>query len=337
MAVLDRPMEERVSPRGVRDDSGGTRGASERPVGRRREDRIVGASRATARILEQASAAARTMLPVLIWGPSGAGREFIARAVHAWSERSEAPFVVVSCASLADALQGREIFGAERGVHPLLPDAHTGAFARAATGTVLLDGIEALAAPTRAALRGAIESGRYTTEGGRDAAPLRARVIVTAELPRVDLGWGEHAAHAIEVPPLAERREDVLPLAAHFLATASEAAGVRPVGFTPDARTYLLSEPWPGNVRELRARIREAVRLAGDGSISAESLLLASDEAELPSFKDAKRAFETRYVVGLLRRCGGNISRAARLARKDRKDFYDVIRRTGIDPTAFRG
>jgi two-component system response regulator GlrR len=86
----------------------------------------------------------------------------------------------------------------------------------------------------------------------------------------------------------------------------------------------------------MRERIKQAVRLTGHGAISAEALMLATDSDDVPSFKDAKRAFETRYVTGLLRRCGGNISRAARLAKKDRKDFYDVIRRTGINPSDFR-
>ena len=97
-----------------------------------------------------------------------------------------------------------------------------------------------------------------------------------------------------------------------------------------------LEETWPGNVRELRERVRQAVHLAGSGAISAEALVLAAEGDEVLSFKEAKRAFETRYVEGLLRRCRGNISRAARLARKDRKDFYDVIRRTGVDPAQFR-
>ena len=91
-----------------------------------------------------------------------------------------------------------------------------------------------------------------------------------------------------------------------------------------------------GNVRELAERIRQAIKLAGNGSVTAEALMLAADGEKVPSFKEAKRAFETRYVVGLLRRCGGNISRAARLAKKDRKDFYDVIRRTGVNPQDFR-
>jgi two-component system response regulator GlrR len=128
----------------------------------------------------------------------------------------------------------------------------------------------------------------------------------------------------------------VLPLAAHFLRLYSDEAGVTPTGFTAEARSALLAEPWPGNVRELAERVRQAIRLAGGGAITAEALILAADGESVPSFKEAKRAFETRYVVGLLRRCGGNISRAARLAKKDRKDFYDVIRRTGIDPSEFR-
>ena len=108
------------------------------------------------------------------------------------------------------------------------------------------------------------------------------------------------------------------------------------MGFTSDARTALVNEAWPGNVRQLAERVQLALKLSGSGAISAEALLLSAEAEEVPSFKEAKRAFETRYVVGLLRRCGGNISRAARLAKKDRKDFYDVIRRTGVNPSDFR-
>ena len=153
---------------------------------------------------------------------------------------------------------------------------------------------------------------------------------------REPFAFEEIAHHRISLLPLDTRREDMLPLAAHFLRLAADEAGIVPVGFTADARNALVAEPWTGNVRELAERVRQAVKLAGNGAISAEALLLAADGDNVPSFKDAKRAFETRYVVGLLRRCSGNISRAARLAKKDRKDFYDVIRRTGVDPSEFR-
>jgi len=140
----------------------------------------------------------------------------------------------------------------------------------------------------------------------------------------------------VSIPPLSERSEDVPALAAQFLASFAEEQGVTPIGFTAEARRWLVEEAWPNNVRELRERVRQAQRLAGSGAISIEALMLSSEGDDIPSFKEAKRAFETRYVESLLRRCSGNISRAARLAKKDRKDFYDVIRRTGVDPQDFR-
>jgi two-component system response regulator GlrR len=309
--------------------------SSERPVGRRREDRIVGASRATQRVIELASAAARTDLPVLVSGPSGAGKEFVARAVHAWGARSARPFLVVACGSIPESLQARELLGCAAGRHPVVPELHVGVLERAAEGTVLLDGIELLRGDLRSSLLTALTQGSFRPEGSLQTVPLRARLIATTERAGPS-PFAEIPHHTIALVPLAERREDILPLAAHFLATSAAEAGTKPVGFTTDARDFLVSERWPGNVRELRSRIQQAVRLAAGGAVTAEALLLASDDQEIPSFKDAKRAFETRYVISLLRRCGGNISRAARLARKDRKDFYDVIRRTGIDPAHYR-
>jgi two-component system response regulator GlrR len=201
---------------------------------------------------------------------------------------------------------------------------------------LLLEQIERLRNDVAETLARAIAERRFHRVGDEGSLALTARVIVAAEARPSGTFLGGIPHHAIELAPLAERREDILPLAAHFLASSAEEIGVAPVGFTADARAFLLAEPWPGNVRELRQRIRQAVRLSSGGAVSAEALLLAGDGDEIPSFKEAKRAFETRYVVNLLRRCSGNISRAARLAKKDRKDFYDVIRRTGIDPTQFR-
>ena len=311
-------------------------GWAARPVGRRREDRIVGASRATERVIEQISAASRSDLPVLIVGPSGTGKEFAARAVHAWGSRAGAPFLTLACDALPEAIQARELFGSTSGVSPLLPNAQEGVLALAAGGSLLLEQIERLRNDVAETLARAIGERRFQRAGDEGSLALTARVIVAAEARPSGTFLGGIPHHAIELVPLAERREDILPLAAHFLASSAEEIGVAPVGFTADARAFLLAEAWPGNVRELRQRIRQAVRLSSGGAVSAEALLLAGDGDEIPSFKEAKRAFETRYVVNLLRRCSGNISRAARLAKKDRKDFYDVIRRTGIDPTQFR-
>jgi len=310
--------------------------SSDRSAGRRRSDRIVGVGHASQLVTDQAMAAARVDLPLLVTGPAGSGKQHIARAVHAWSNRAANPFVVVSCGAVHANLLGREIFGCAAGVYPPLPEVYAGALARADSGTLLLTEIDKLPDGVRGNLVSAIRQGTYRPEGGSPASPLRARIIVTAlEKPGRSL-LEDLPHHTIELRPLRERKEDILPLAAHCLRLAADELGVKPVGFTADARDALLTEPWPGNVRELAERIRQAVHLAGEGSVSAEALLLAGELEEVPSFKEAKRAFETRYVVGLLRRCNGNISRAARLAKKDRKDFYDVIRRTGIDPTDFR-
>jgi len=306
-----------------------------RKAGRRREDRIVAVSAATQRAVERAILAARGTQPVLVTGPPGAGKSMLARAVHAWSADAGAPIETLSCAAVPEPLQARALFGCVAGAYPALPEAFVGAIERATGGTLLLEGIDALAPAVRSALARALAQGVFRPEGGGDELAVRARIVATADRELDEAPFGV-PHEAIALPPLAERREDILPLAAHFLALAAEEAGVNAIGFTAEARTALLEEPWPGNVAELRERVRQAVRLVGGGAIPAEALLLAAPSDQVPSFREAKRAFEARYVETVLRLCDGNISQAARLARKDRKDFYDVIRRTGIDPAQFR-
>jgi two-component system response regulator GlrR len=232
-----------------------------------------------------------------------------------------------------EGLQERTLFGCAAGHYPAIPSAFIGALERAAGATLLVDGIEALRRPVRDQLVHAVATRSFRREGESTERELTARVLLATEESGPS-GLGQVPHHEMRLVPLAARREDILALAAHYLRVFADDLGVPAVGFTADARECLLEEPWSGDALELRARIREAVRLNGSGALSAEALLLARDKA--PSFKEAKRAFERRYVESLLRRCGGNISRAARLARKDRKDFYDVLRRTGIDPSSFR-
>ena len=308
----------------------------DRPSGRRRSDRLVGAGRATQEVVDQAMAVARSDRPVLICGPQGCGKEHLARAIHSWSSRSNGPLVVVSCTAVTASLLGRELFGCSEASYPTLPEEHAGGLARAAGGTLMIDAIDHLPSALREGLAKAIADGRFTREGDGATVPLRARVIVTSLEPLENSPFGDLPHHVIKITPLAQRREDVLPLAAHFLRLYADEEGTKPIGFTSEARSALLAEEWPGNVRELAERVRQAIKLSGNAAITAEALLLAAEGDNIPTFKEAKRAFEARYVTGLLRHCSGNISRAARLAKKDRKDFYDVIRRTGIDPADFR-
>jgi two-component system response regulator GlrR len=322
-------MTEEAVGVGTADTQGG------RPIGRRRSDRIVGSSSAIQEAIEQAAAAARSEVPVLVLGPAGTGKTHLARAIHAWSAVASGPLVTLQLAAVPEPTQAREIFGISAGSEPLLSGGRVGALARAEGGSCLLRRIDRLASGARDALVQTLKNGSYRRESDGESVPLRARVIATAR--HADGGLlGDLPVHTVHVPSLADRPEDILPLAVHFLAEAAAEEGMAPVGFTAEARRCLLDEIWNENVRDLRERVRQAVRLAGNGAISVEALALAIDGEEVPSFKEAKRGFETRYVEGLLRRCNGNISRAARLAKKDRKDFYDVIRRTGVDPTQFR-
>jgi two-component system response regulator GlrR len=310
--------------------------AADRSIGRRRGDRIVGSSRAIQDVIDQAVAAAGSDLPVRITGPVGCGKDQVARAIHGWSARANGPVVVISCLGVPEALRGRALFGCAESTYPSLPQAYDGGLARAAGGTLVVDGADQLGGDLWQALAKALADGRFEREGDTGAIALSARVIALARSALPSAALRDLPHHAIEIPPLCERVDDILPLATHFLALAAAQIGVDAVGFTSEARSALLAESWPGNARELAERIEQALRLSGSGAISAEALSIAAPPEEIPSFKDAKRAFERRYVMGLLRRCDGNISRAARLARKDRKDFYDVIRRTGVDPTEFR-
>jgi two-component system response regulator GlrR len=271
-------------------------------------------------VVDQASGIARLHDPVLLIGPSGSGRKHVARAIHQWSARAAAPLIELCVAGMSEPIQLRELLG----------DATSrGALARAEGGTLLVEGVDHLSPAALARLSEAIREAAAT--------PGRARVLATIAAIGTDGGVSGIPGQRIHIAALTERKEDILPLAAHFLAEFAAQESVETVGFSADARRWLIEEPWSGNVRELRERIRQAIRLAGQGAISAEALMLSTEGDEVPSFKNAKRAFETRYVEGLLRRCSGNISRAARMAKKDRKDFYDVIRRTGVDPGQFRG
>jgi two-component system response regulator GlrR len=283
------------------------------PFGRRREDRIVGSSQATQQSVEQARSAARSDVPVWILGPPGTGKEFFARAIHRWSGRREGAFAIFACDSIPGGLQSRELFGCVAGSHPTMPAEHPGLLRSTAGGTLLIEHAGALAPEVRANLQRALTERRYKRAGGTSDEPFQTRLLLTGRDAGELAAFAEVPHHEVRLVPLTERSED-----------------------TPEARSCLVAEQWAGNVGELRERIRQAVQLVGGGALSAESLLLAADGAEVPSFKEAKRAFETRYVTGLLRRCNGNISRAARMAKKDRKDFYDVIRRTGVDPQQFR-
>jgi len=319
---------------------------------KRRSDRLVGTSRAIQRAREQIAVAARGRFPVWIRGEAGSNKEAIARLIHDQSEWASGDFFALDASIVPAALLARELMGNERGVGPALSTGFEGALTRYAGGTVLIDNVETLPKELQHALAVTLERGEVLPVGGKSSYPLECRVIgsschsldaLTTEGRLLPELTERLRLLEIDVPPLRERREDILPIAAHELSVRAaeiEYESGQPCivrGFSRDALERLREHTWPGDERELREQVRSAVGLARTEELGPEDLMLSWDSSEqVPSFREAKRAFEHEYVTRVLRLCNGNISRAARIAKKDRKDFYDVMRRNVINPTDFR-
>jgi two-component system response regulator GlrR len=321
-------------------------------AGRGGGDRLVGASRAIQTVREQVAVAARGRFPVWIQGEDGIDRELVGRLIHEGSEWTRGGFFALDASVVPAALVGRELLGAAPDAIPALPGSYVGAFQRCAGGTVLVEELQSIPKDVQQSIATAIEEGVFRRVGESEERPFECRLIgagrarldslasdgglITGLLERLKL-------LELFLPPLRERPEDIVPLAAQSLANAraelqvetGQPSGVR--GFSPAAIERLVSYSWPGNDRELREHIRAALRLAKGDEIASEDIVLGwESEASVPPFRDAKRSFEREYVTRVLRLCRGNISRAARIAKKDRKDFYDVMRRNSIDPQQFR-
>ena len=346
-------MSGTVSVAGVNDSAGGTNAVT---VGvsfaRRRSDRLVGSSRAVLRVLEQIAVAGRDRFHLHISGEEGVEKEVVARLIHDASDWASGGFFALDASLVPETLVGRALFGSERAAIPSLPGESAGALARTASGTVLIEHVDALPKELQQNLAVALGENRFRRIGGSISVPLECRVICTTNESLDALVHSgrlnpELAARLklleIHIPPLRERREDVLPLAAQALAASRDeierdlGRPSKARGFTREALERLRDHAWPGNERELREQIRSALRLARGEEIGAEDLVLGPESSDdISSFRDAKRRFERDYVARVLRLCKGNISRAARIAKKDRKDFYDVMRRNGINPAEFR-
>jgi two-component system response regulator GlrR len=319
---------------------------------RRRGDRLVGTSRAVQRVVEQISVAGRGRFAVWIHAEDGIEKELIARLIHSASEWANGGFFALDASIVPESLLGRELFGSESGAIPALPGSYEGAFERVKSGTVLVERVDTLPKDLQQTLASALEEGSFRHIGGTERIAYEGRLVATSASSLDGLTADGRIVPELSerlrllelrIPPLRERKEDILPIAAQFLSLARaelETETGKPCqvrGFTREALERLVTHSWPGNERELREQVRAALRLARTDELGPEDLLLSWESSEeVPSFREAKRAFEREYVTRVLRICHGNISRAARIAKKDRKDFYDVMRRNTINPSDYR-
>jgi two-component system response regulator GlrR len=293
---------------------------------------------------------ARCDITVLIGGETGTGKELVARAIHYLSPRSDCPFVPVDCGAIPPELTESELFGHERGAYTGAIAKNPGLISAADHGTLFLDEVDALDLSVQAKLLRFLQEMEYRPLGSSEVKKADVRVIsatnrdllqrVRSNEFRKDLYYRLNVVQ-LRLPSLSQRREDVILLARHFAAKYVARFSQPHREFSADAIQKLITYDWPGNIRELENVVGAAVALCDGPLICANDLSLAGDQTQSPrSFREAKAQiiseFEREYITQLLDSCDGNVSEAARMAHKNRRAFWELIRKHRIDVRGVR-
>lgn len=296
--------------------------------------------------LSQAHMVAGTDARVLITGESGTGKELLARAIHKASPRRNKPFVTINCSAMAEDLLESELFGHTRGSFSGAVKDHRGLFQSADGGTLLLDEIGDMPMRLQVKLLRVLQENAIRPLGGTEAIPVNVRVVsathrdiqqlLAGGLFREDLYYRLNVVH-IEMPALSRRREDIPLLVAHFLAQIARETGVRKI-YAPEAVELLATAEWPGNIRQLSNVVRQTVAMSQTPIIPVELVqqTLGGAGGRLPSFDEARDEFTRSYLSQILQITGGNVSQAARLAKRNRTDFYKLLSRHQLTPEDFK-
>jgi two-component system response regulator GlrR len=296
--------------------------------------------------LAQAHMVAGTDARVLITGESGTGKELLARAIHKASPRRNKPFVAINCSAMSEELLESELFGHERGSFTGAVRQHRGLFQSADGGTLLLDEIGDMPARLQVKLLRVLQENAIRPVGSTESIPVNVRVIsathrdlqqlMAAGQFREDLYYRLNVVH-IEMPSLSRRREDIPLLVGHFLAQLARETGQRKI-YAPEAVELLATADWPGNIRQLSNVVRQNVALSQTPIIPVELVQqsLGGAGGRLPSFDEARDEFTRSYLSQILQITGGNVSQAARLARRNRTDFYKLLGRHQLTPEDFK-
>jgi two-component system response regulator GlrR len=296
--------------------------------------------------LQQARMVAGTDTRILITGESGTGKELMARAIHRASSRTERPFVAINCSAMSENLLESELFGHEKGSFTGAHRTHKGLFQAAHGGTLLLDEIGDMPMRLQVKLLRVLQEDQVRPVGSAESISVNTRVISATHRDlkelmvkgafREDLFYRLNVVN-IQLPALRERREDVPLLVEHFLVHISADGSQRKV-YAPEAVELLVASHWPGNIRQLYNVVRQNVALSPTRVISIEQVRSAlGDQANaLPSFSEARDEFTRNYLSQLLQITSGNVSQAARLAKRNRTDFYKLLGRHQLNPEQFK-
>jgi two-component system, NtrC family, response regulator GlrR len=308
---------------------------------------IITRSLAVESILGKAKLVAGSDASVLVRGESGTGKELLARAIHKASPRYAKPFVAINCGAIPEQLLESELFGHMRGSFTGAARDYKGLFQAAEGGTVFLDEIGDMPLPLQVKLLRVLQDKEIRPIGTTQTMPVDVRIIsathrnleeaIKAGSFREDLYYRLNVV-SFGLPALSERREDIPVLAAHFLNQLADRYKKPLNGFASEAMEILVKSAWPGNVRELYNVVEQAVALSTTSIITPALVdsAMRGQSAELSSFESARSEFERDYLAKLLKITGGNVTQAAKLAKRNRTEFYKLLQRHHLDPKLFK-
>ena len=305
---------------------------------------IVTRSGAMLHLLEQVKLLGPTQVNVLISGASGTGKELLAQAIHQHSHVSDGPFVAINCGAVPGELLESELFGHKKGAFTGAVKDHQGLFQQAQGGTLFLDEIGDMPLNLQVKLLRVLQEKTIRPVGFQEEIPIDVRVVSATHknLPeainnqqfREDLYYRLNVVN-LKLPPLCERREDISLLAQHFAGQIAKRKNQDEKRFASDAMHALVRYDWPGNIRQLQNVIEQVVALTPGGVISAQLVESALNSnvsiAEPLSLNDAKKEFERDYLINTLKMAAGNVAEAAKLAKRNRSDFYKLIKKHNIN------
>ena len=299
-------------------------------------------------VLSQARLVAESDASVLIQGESGAGKELLARAIHQASARSDKPFVAINCGAIPENLLESELFGYVKGSFTGATQDRKGLFQAANEGTLFLDEIGDMPLALQVKLLRVLQEKQLRPVGSTQSIAVDVRIIsathytleeqMAAGKFREDLYYRLNVV-SLKIPPLSARREDIPLLAGQFLKTISAKYNKQINGFAPEALEQLVSAPWPGNVRQLLNVVEQAVALCTTSIVPltlVQKALHGDEESGYSSLADAKKQFEREYLAQLLKITNGSVTKAARLAKRNRTEFYKLLKRHALDPALFK-
>jgi len=308
---------------------------------------IVSGSSRMAELLAEAHLVARSDASVLIAGESGTGKELLAQAIHRASRRAARPFVAVNCGAIPEALLESELFGHVKGAFTGAIAHHDGLCVAAHGGTLFLDEIGDMPPALQVKLLRVLQERSVRPVGATQPVPVDLRVMSATHRDldaamaqgqfREDLYYRLNVV-SLRLPSLAERREDIPLLAKHFLDRLAAKHGKRVSGFAPDAMKALATAAWPGNVRQLHNVVEQVCALTTTPLIPLALVqrALRVPGVEVLSLAQARERFERDYLVGLLKLTDGNVADAARLADRNRTEFYRLLQKHGLTAGQFR-